>query len=105
MSAEKLSVSLAPETVARARRAAKRAGLPLSTWLDRAARHEADLEEARLALAEHFAEYGEPDEEAQAWAHDILDSTGVGRPEPPEDAIARREALARLDAVSAGDAE
>lgn len=39
--AEKVTLSLNPDTLARARAAADQAGLSLSAWLDRAARREA----------------------------------------------------------------
>lgn len=97
MSAEKLSVSLDSETVTRARRAADRDGVPLSRWLDRAARRVADLEEGRIALEEHFARFGEPTEEAEAEAQSVIEKTGIGRPVPAEDARANRAALAYID--------
>lgn len=102
MSAEKLSVSLDSETVARARRAAERDGVPLSRWLDRAARRTADLEEGRVVLEEHFAEYGEPTAEAQAASRAAAEETGVGRPVPWEDAQANQAALAQLDEDDSG---
>ncbi|MEO3753476.1 hypothetical protein [Streptomyces sp. B6B3] len=97
MAAEKLSISFDPETVARARRAAGRAGLPLSTWIDRAARHEADLDEARAALAEQYETFGEPGGDEREWANQALTDAGVGQPEPAEELAARRYALAALD--------
>lgn len=39
--ADKVTLSLKPDTLARARDAAKREGLTLSAWIDRAARREA----------------------------------------------------------------
>ncbi|MFI6575664.1 hypothetical protein ACIBFB_07665 [Nocardiopsis sp. NPDC050513] len=99
MSAEKLSVSLDSETLERARRAASRAGIPLSRWLDGAARREAALDEARIALEEHFAEHGEPTKEAQARVREAIQATGVGRPVPIEDARANQAALAYLDSL------
>jgi hypothetical protein len=103
MTAEKLSVSLESETVARARRAAERDGIPLSRWLDRAARRAADLEEGRAALEEHFAEHGEPRPEAVARARAEMDRTGVGRPVPPEDLRATDAALAYPDRLAEVD--
>ncbi|MEV4757145.1 hypothetical protein AB0J86_18810 [Micromonospora sp. NPDC049559] len=39
--ADKVTLSLNPDTLARARAAAERAGMSLSAWMDRAARREA----------------------------------------------------------------
>lgn len=103
MTAEKLSVSLESETVARARRAAERDGIPLSRWLDRAARRAADLEEGRAALEEHFIEHGEPRPEAVARARAEMERTGVGHPVPPEDLRASDAALAYLDRLAEAD--
>jgi len=52
MTVEKLSVSLPDIVVARARRAAERAGVALSTWLAQAAEAAADLAEAHAAAEE-----------------------------------------------------
>lgn len=79
--------------------------MALSTWIDRAARREADLEEARSALDEHFAQYGEPTEEAQQWARDALAAAGVGNPVSVEDTIARQRTLDRLDGSIPGEGE
>ena len=103
MAAEKLSVSLESETVARARRAAERDGVPLSRWLDRAARKAADLDEARLVLEEHFAEHGQPSQEARSDARSELEEAGVGRPVPLDEVKAAEEALAYLDRVNGDD--
>ena len=97
MSAEKLSVSLEAETVERARRAAEREGIPLSRWLNKAARQAADLEEGRIALEEHFAEFGAPSLEAEAHAERVIEETGIGRPIPGGRAQANQAALAHLD--------
>lgn len=102
MGAEKLSISFDPETIERARRAAARSGMALSTWIDRAARREADLDEARAALEEQFARFGEPGAEDREWARDALAAARVGTPESPEELAARRDALARLDEGEAG---
>ncbi|MBE3000946.1 hypothetical protein IDM40_19940 [Nocardiopsis sp. HNM0947] len=103
MAVEKLSVSLEPETVARARRAAEREGVPLSRWLDRVARKAADLEEARLVLEEHFAERGQPTEAAETASRAAAVETGVGQPVPWEDAQANQAVLARLDEDETGE--
>lgn len=100
MSVEKLSVSLESETLERARRAAEREGVPLSRWLNKAARRTADLAEAQAALEEHFAENGEPTEEAKVEAKAALEAAGVGHPVPMEEAKAAVEALAYLDRLN-----
>lgn len=104
MAVEKLSISFDPETIGRARRAAARSGLPLSTWMAQAAARVADLEEARAALDEQFAAHGEPGDEERGWAHNALAAAGVGRSEPAEETAARRAVLARLDSIAAGRA-
>jgi hypothetical protein len=96
MTVEKLSVSLPDFVVARARRAAERAGVPLSTWLAQAAEAAADLAEAHAAADEYAARFGEPDPDELAKIRTQLAATGVGRPEPQQDIAARRAALARL---------
>ena len=101
MSAEKLSISFDEETIARARRAAARNGVPLSTWIARAARRNADLDEAAAALAEHFSEYGEPTADAQQWADVASNAAGVGSPETDEEFHDRQRALATLDKLAA----
>ncbi|MEV2278374.1 hypothetical protein AB0I72_22580 [Nocardiopsis sp. NPDC049922] len=58
---------------------------------------EAVPDEARIALEEHFAKHGEPTEEARARVQEAIQTTGVGRPVPIEDAQANRAALAYLD--------
>ncbi|USY20004.1 hypothetical protein NE857_33085 [Nocardiopsis exhalans] len=73
-----VSVFLEPDTVARARRAADRHGIPLNEWLARAIRQAADLSEARAVLEEHFAGHGEPTAEAEA--ERMITEAGVGRP-------------------------
>lgn len=96
MTVEKLSVSLPDIVVARARRAAERAGVPLSTWLAEAAEAAADLAESRSAAEAYAARFGEPDPDELAEVRAQLAAAGVGRPESQEDIAARRAALARL---------
>ncbi|MDA3627884.1 hypothetical protein OU415_20795 [Saccharopolyspora sp. WRP15-2] len=96
MAVEKLSVSLPDLVAARARRAAERAGVPLSTWLAEAAEAAADLADAQLAAQEYAAKFGEPDPEELAQVRSELAEAGVGMPEPPEEAAARQAALAKL---------
>lgn len=99
MTVEKLSVSLPAIVVARARRAAERAGVPLSTWLAQAAEAAADLAEAHAAAEEYATRFGEPDPGELAEIRTQLAATDVGRPESPQDIAARRAALARLLSV------
>jgi hypothetical protein len=96
MTVEKLSVSLPDMVVARARRAAERAGVPLSTWLAQAAEAAADLAEAHAAAEEYAARFGEPDPDELAEIRTQLAAAGAGRPESQQDIAARRAALARL---------
>lgn len=93
---KKLSVSLPDVVAARARRAAERAGVPLSTWLADRIEAAADLAEARAAVEEYEAQFGEPDPVALAETRVKLAEAGVGAPEPPDEAAARAAALARL---------
>ncbi|MCE7005428.1 hypothetical protein LWC34_21730 [Kibdelosporangium philippinense] len=96
MAVEKLSVSLPDTVAARARRAADRAGMPLSAWLAQAAEAAADLAEAQAAAQEYAARFGEPDPDELAEIRVQLAEAGVGSPESPEEALARADALARL---------
>jgi len=96
MAVEKISVSLPERVIARARRAAKRDGVPLSTWLAEAAEAAADLAEAQAALEEYEALYGPPDPEAAAEMDRKLAEAGVFEPVPPEVTAANRAAMARL---------
>jgi hypothetical protein len=96
MAVEKLSVSLPDIVAARARRAAERAGVPLSAWLAEAAEAAADLAEAQAAAQEYAARFGEPDAGELAQIRSQLAEAGVGAPESPEDGAARTAALARL---------
>ncbi|ALG14151.1 hypothetical protein [Kibdelosporangium phytohabitans] len=96
MAVEKLSVSLPDIVAARARRAADRAGVPLSAWLAQAAEAAADLAEAQAAAQEYAARFGEPDPDELAQIRGQLVEAGVGSPESQEEASARAAALARL---------
>lgn len=96
MTVEKLSVSLPDLVATRARRAAERAGVPLSTWLAQAAQEAADLAEAKAAAQEYAARFGEPDPDELARIRADLAEAGVGIPESAEEIAARQAALARL---------
>lgn len=93
---EKLSVSMPGVVVARARRAADRAGVPLSTWLAEAAEAAADLAEAQAAAQDYADRFGEPDQAELEQIRAELAEAGVGAPESSADAAARTAALARL---------
>ncbi len=96
MTAE-MSVPLEPETLELAQRAAALDGVPLAKWLDRTAREAAHLSEARAAMEEHFAEFGEPTDEALTEVRLELEAAGVGRAISLEDVKSGQEALAYLD--------
>ncbi|HCU51252.1 MAG TPA: hypothetical protein DGG94_15895 [Micromonosporaceae bacterium] len=100
MTVEKLSVSLPDVVAVRARRAAERAGVPLSTWLAEAAEAAADLAEAHSAAEEYAARFGEPDPDELARIRAELAEAGVGKPESQEDVAARQAVLARLLGLS-----
>ncbi len=100
MTVEKLSVSLPDIVAARARRAAERAGVPLSAWLAEAAEMAADLAEARAAADTYAERFGEPDPDELALIRTQLAAAGVGVPEPQEEIAARKAALARLLGLS-----
>ncbi|WP_232832139.1 hypothetical protein [Nocardiopsis sp. FIRDI 009] len=57
---------------------------------------------AERSLEEHFAEYGEPTEEAQARVREAIQATGIGSSVPIEDAQAHQAALAYLDGLEEG---
>jgi hypothetical protein len=102
MAVTKLSISLDADTLQAAREAARRQGMSLSAWLSYAAAKTARLEQARAALDEHVAEFGEPDPETVRQARSELEAAGFYEPETPERARARARALARLDGLSEG---
>ncbi|HET9254279.1 MAG TPA: hypothetical protein VFO16_03630 [Pseudonocardiaceae bacterium] len=77
MGVTKVSVSLEDETLAAARVAAEEAGLSLSAWLSRAARHAAALAAGRAAIREYEAEAGAFTQEEIDHADKILDELGV----------------------------
>jgi hypothetical protein len=75
----KVSVSLDEDAFRAAEAAAGAAGISLSAWLSRAARHLAGIEDGLRAVAEYEAEYGPFSEEDRRRADEILDRLGVGR--------------------------
>lgn len=96
MGVKKISISLDAEVFARAKRAAAAEGVPLSTWISRAAGEAADLAAAQAALIEYTDVYGEPDEDTMTEARAELDGVGFWKPETADEAAARLAALARL---------
>ena len=64
--ADKVTLSLNPDTLARARTAAERTGMTLSAWMDRAARREA-LRDAGRRYEEWLDANPEAREEVTAW--------------------------------------
>lgn len=98
MAVKKYSVSLDADVAERAEEAAAYEGMSLSAWLTWAADELAGLVEARKAIDEYVATYGEFDAATTAKAREDLDAAGVGLPEPPEEQRARLDALARLRA-------
>ncbi len=98
-----MSISLSPDVAERARRAAAAEGIPLSTWLSRAAEEAAGLAEARAAMAEYIEIYGEPDPDLVAATEAELAAAGVGEFETPDEAAARLAVLARLRGEASTD--
>lgn len=78
MAVRKISISLNEDVAVAAARFAEREGVSLSTWLNDAAERAIRLSEGRAALLEHFAEHGEPSDEARAWARDTLAGLRTG---------------------------
>jgi hypothetical protein len=62
----KITLSMSPDTIDRAREAATRDGLTLSAWIDRAARREA-LRDAGTRYAEWLAANPDIRDEIQGW--------------------------------------
>lgn len=96
----RLGIWLAPETLDAAREAATIEEMPLPEWLAKTVHDRAKLTIARAALADHFAEFGEPDPEAVKEVRAELEAVGFYEPETREQANARVRALARLDGLS-----
>ncbi|MBB5871878.1 hypothetical protein F4553_005257 [Allocatelliglobosispora scoriae] len=66
MAAEKVTLSLAPDTLERARASAEAEGINLSAWIDRAARQYA-LRDAGQQYAAWLAEHPDINDEVGAW--------------------------------------
>jgi hypothetical protein len=73
MAVKKLSVALDDEVAEAAAKAASRAGVSLSAWLNHAAENELALEEGLDGVREWEAEHGEMSAEELARADELLD--------------------------------
>jgi hypothetical protein len=73
--AEKVTLSLNPDTLARARAAAEQEGLTLSAWMDRAARREA-LRDAGKRYEEWVDAHPEVRAEVDAWRAMMVGAVG-----------------------------
>lgn len=73
--AEKVTLSLNPDTLARARAAAEHEGLTLSAWMDRAARREA-LRDAGRRYEEWVDAHPEVRAEVDAWRAMMVSAVG-----------------------------
>lgn len=68
MASKKVTITLSEELLKHSQQLAKRAGMPLSTWIARAAEHRARVEDGLAAMAEWEAEEGPITPEERAWA-------------------------------------
>lgn len=75
--ARRLSISLPTQAEERIRAAAAAAGMSVSTWVVRAAEHEALLEEGRRAVREFEAEHGPLPAEERRRARQALAEHGL----------------------------
>ncbi|MEJ3748194.1 hypothetical protein WEI85_44205 [Actinomycetes bacterium KLBMP 9797] len=83
--AEKVTLTLSADTLARARAAARHAGMSLSEWIDRAARRAA-VRDASRRHEEWLAT--DPDARAELEGFDRLaDSLDGGWPDPPPNGL------------------
>lgn len=80
MAVKKLSVALEDTVAAQVARAAERAGVSVSAWLNHAAENELAIEAGLHAVREWEAEHGELTPEELAAADSLLDRvTATGR--------------------------
>jgi hypothetical protein len=68
MASKKVTITLSEELLKHSQELAKRAGIPVSTWIARAAEHQARIEAGRAALAEWEEEDGALTPDERAWA-------------------------------------
>jgi hypothetical protein len=68
MASKKITITISEELFKHSQESAKRAGVPLSTWIARAAEHQARIEDGRAALAEWEQEDGPLTPDERAWA-------------------------------------
>lgn len=77
MATHRLSISVTPDVEQSIKEAAEAAGLPVSTWLSRAAIHTAKLEAGRAAVREYEAEHGTISSTDRAKARKVLADAGL----------------------------
>jgi hypothetical protein len=82
MSVRKLSIALNEEVARAAAASAKRGGLSLSAWLDRAAREALAIEDGLRAVAEWEARHGAFTTEELAAADAVLDRAARAHKRP-----------------------
>lgn len=73
---KKVTITIPEETLSKASALAKKAGLPLSTWLTRTAEHEVRVQEGLDAMREWEEEAGPPSSEAEAWVDEQFTELG-----------------------------
>ena len=69
---KKLSIAVSEDVAAALRRVAARERQTASAWLNDVTERALLMAEGRTALLEHFARFGEPNEEARSWAAEIV---------------------------------
>jgi hypothetical protein len=77
MAIHRLSISVTPEVEQSIKDAAAAAGIPVSTWLSRAAIHTAKLEAGRAAVREYEAEHGAISSHERNKARKVLANAGL----------------------------
>jgi hypothetical protein len=82
--ADKVTLSLNPDTLSRARSEAEREGMTLSAWMDRAARREA-LRDAGRRYERWLDEHPEAREEVNGWRAMTASTTAHQWAELPND--------------------
>jgi hypothetical protein len=82
MAAQKLSIALEEPVLEAARQAARRRGISLSAWLNKASVSALAVEDGLVAVAEWEAEHGQPSADALAAADAVLDAASIGLEHP-----------------------
>lgn len=93
---EKVDLYFCADELESIQAAARYEEMSVADWLSATLTEAAQLAGARAAIEEYDEEFGEPDPETMAKAREDLDAAGVGLPESPADARARKRALDRL---------